>query len=228
MHYTLIDLTHEINSDIPTWDGSCGFHQKCVGDYDNPGDTKFKMLEYEMRAGCGTHMDAPSHCNHGEWGISDIPVENCVGPLCVIDIQNRATPDYLLSIEDVKEFEKAHGPLEQSIVVIYTGWSRFWSDPNKYRNPDSTGKMHFPTVSKEAGCYLFDKGVKGLAIDTLSSDLGHDGYFPNHEQFLSDNRYLIENVANAHLLPPKGAMGYALPLKIFKGSESPIRFIAMI
>ena len=43
-----------------------------------------------------------------------------------------------------------------------------------------------------------------------------------------EKKYIIENIANGDLLPPKGAYVMALPLKIQNGGESPARVIALI
>lgn len=64
--YKLIDLTHTIESDIPAWNGECGFEQHIHIDYETcEGDTKFRVMKIQMNAGIGTHMDAPSHCIAG-------------------------------------------------------------------------------------------------------------------------------------------------------------------
>jgi kynurenine formamidase len=61
--YKLIDLTHELDSAIPTWNGGCGFNHDVHVDYsDCQGEDKFRFMKVKMHAGIGTHMDAPSHC----------------------------------------------------------------------------------------------------------------------------------------------------------------------
>lgn len=62
----------------------------------------------------------------------------------------------------------------------------------------------------------------------MSPDISVDGYFSVHELFLGAGKYLIENVANAHLLPLIGAYGIVLPLKLSEGAEAPVRFIAFV
>lgn len=49
-----------------------------------------------------------------------------------------------------------------------------------------------------------------------------------HAAFLGANKYIVENVANAHLLPPKGSFIMALPLKTAGGTEAPVRLIALL
>ena len=67
----------------------------------------------------------------------------------------------------------------------------------------------------------------GIGIDTLSPDRPESGY-PVHQIILGNGRYIIENIANARLLPTTGSYIFAMPLKLAKGSESPIRLLGML
>jgi kynurenine formamidase len=228
--YTLIDLTHVLNSNVPTWDGSCGFKNLITGDYsESLTHTKFQFQCLEMRAGIGTHMDAPCHCIKGGISIADIALKQLVLPLIVIDVSSHAHANYEISVNDIITFEKTHGIIPSgSLVIGYTGWSKYWNDPIQYRTADENGQVHFPSFNHKAAEILLDRDISGIAIDTLSPDIGVDGYFPVHELFLGAGKYLIENVANAHLLPSIGAYGIVLPLKLFEGAEAPVRFIAFV
>jgi len=58
--FKIIDLTHTITPNIPTWDGGCGFEHnlKCnYGDCDS--DTKFKVQNIKMQAGIGIDALSP-------------------------------------------------------------------------------------------------------------------------------------------------------------------------
>ena len=77
----------------------------------------------------GTHFDAPVHWITGkdyQDGTTDtIPVKNFVAPVCVIDRSKEAAkdPDYLLTPDSVKEWEREHGGIEAgSWVVLRTDW----------------------------------------------------------------------------------------------------------
>ncbi|KJV56975.1 putative metal-dependent hydrolase domain protein [Orientia tsutsugamushi str. Kato PP] len=50
--YKLIDLTHALDSTIPTWNGGCGFHHDVHIDYsDCQGEDKFRVMKVKMHAG---------------------------------------------------------------------------------------------------------------------------------------------------------------------------------
>lgn len=227
---TCIDLTHKLHAGVPTWDGSCGFNKIVISDYsENQTKTNFHLQRFDMQAGIGTHMDAPCHCFKNGLSIADIPLQDLILPLIVVDVSSKAHADLEITVEDILTFEKKHGLIpSQSLLICYTGWSRYWGDTVRYRNADERGQVHFPSINEKAAELLLKRSVSGIAIDTLSPDLGINGRYPVHELFLGAGKYLLENVANAHLLPPVGALGIILPIKIDGGAEAPVRFIALI
>lgn len=228
-NFKCIDLSHPINAQIPTWDGSCGFDLDLLCDYENcDSSTKFRVQKLNMKAGAGTHLDAPLHCFSRGKSIDQIPLKDLVLPSIVINVADKAKADYQLSIVDIQNFESDHGNIPSNhLVIIYTGWSKYWNDPSKYRSEDSQGHMHFPSVSSKAAEYLLERNVNGLAIDTLSPDLPGNDY-PVHRLFLGAGKYIIENIAQANQLPPRGAQVIAAPLKIEGGTEAPLRMIGIV
>lgn len=222
-HFKIIDLTHPLSSHVPTWDGSCGFCLTIKQDYDQT----FRLQHLTMQAGIGTHMDAPCHRIQGGLSIADIPLEQLIVPICVINVSEQADADYEISVKDVENYEKAHGAISKnSLVVGYTGWERFWLDPKAYRNEDANGHKHFPAFSSQAIELLLKRDIAGIAIDTLSPDC-LDASFSVHRLVLGAGKYIIENIANCSQLPPKGSYAIALPLRVEECAESPMRIIAL-
>lgn len=221
--YKLIDLTHVVDGNTPTWDGGCGFHHELRCDYgDCKGDVKFRVQKLTMNAGVGTHMDSPSHCIEGARSIDQLLLRELVAECVVIDVSNKAHESYDVSVEDVKAFEGQYGKIpEGAFVMIKTGWERFWNEREKYRNDHK-----FPGVSKDAALMLLERGVCGLGIDTLSADRPESG-FPVHQVLLGAGKYLVENAANLGELPCKGAFVMVLPIKIKGATEAPIRLIGL-
>ncbi len=222
--YKVIDLTHPLSSSIPSWNGSCGFCLEKKQDYDQI----FLVQQIKMHGGIGTHMDAPCHRFEHGLSIGDFPLEAFLSQACVIDVSSQATADYQISTIDIEIYEKTYGTIpEKSVVIGYTGWDRFWNDNTSYRNPDAQGMMHFPSFSKESAELLKERKIAGIAIDTLSPDSTFSDY-PVHRILLGANIYIIENIANAHLLPPQGAWIFSIPLKMPGAAESPTRVIGLV
>lgn len=222
MQFKIVDLTQPLSSSAPTWNGSCGFCLEMKKDYDR----MFRVEQLKMHAGVGTHMDAPSHRFQGGMSIADIPLEQFIVPAHVIDVSNRSGADYELSVEDIKSYEASHGMISSgSLVIGYTGWSRFWLDAAAYRNVDAEGKMHFPAFSAKAAELLLQRKIVGIAIDTLSPDCADQDY-PVHRLILGEGKYIIENIADCSAMPKAGAYVIALPLRA-ESTESPIRIIGL-
>jgi len=224
--FDLIDLTHTIDKDIPTWDGERGFSEHIDASYEQGCCLK----RYCMEAGIGTHMDAPQHFIKGALHVGQIKLEHLFVPAYVVDVSQKvkSDDDYNITVEDMRAFEKKYEPIqENTLVLAYTGWGARWPDMQKYRNADKEGNMHFPGFSVDAGQYLLEKKVVGIGIDTFSPD-GSNYNFPLHTAFLGAGKYLIENVANLEKVPPVGAYIVALPLKIKGGTESPARIMALV
>lgn len=223
-HFKIVDLTQPLYSDVSTWDGSCGFCLEIKKDYDQ----MFRVQQIDMHAGVGTHMDAPSHRILGGSSIADIPVEQLVVPVCVIDVSKKTDPNYKISFQDIKEYEASFGLIPSNALVIgFTGWSRLWTNSDRYRNVDANGQMHFPAFSSECAQFLIERNVSGIAIDTLSPDC-LDLDFPVHRIILGAGKYIIENLADCSNIPLRGSYAVALPLRIENGTESPIRIIAFV
>lgn len=222
--YKLIDLTHTLEASTPTWNGGCGFnHDLHINYSDCDGEVKFRVMKINMDAGIGTHMDVPSHCIQGGKCIHDCDVNDLCMPCVVIDVSDKCHALYNVTPEDINNFERKYGSMAKgSCVMIKTGWNKFWTDPEKYRN-----NHVFPSVSPEAANLLLELSVSALGIDTLSPDRPEDG-FKVHQIFLDAGKILIENVANLDSMPPISGFIMALPIKIKDGTEAPVRLIGLI
>lgn len=222
--YKFIDLTHALDSTIPTWNGGCGFNHYVHIDYsDCTSEDKFRVMKVKMHAGIGTHMDAPSHCIPGGRFIHDFDVNELIMQCVVIDVSDKCFERYSLSAQDVADFESKYGLIAKgSCVMVKTGWSKFWHEPLKYHN-----NHVFPSVSSEAASLLLKRGVNALGIDTLSPDRPEDG-FKVHKTFLGADKVIIENVANLGSMPSTGSFVMVLPIKIKDGTEAPIRLVGLI
>ncbi len=222
--FKIVDLSHPISQKTKTWNNSCGFEiTDGIKVEDKITDLDFCVQNLFMQAGISTHIDAPAHCIRDTKTIGQLDLNDLIGHCATIDISKKADQFYSLTKEDVEEFEKEHGQISKnSIVLVNTGWSKYFNDNDQYKN-----NFMFPSVSKEAAQLLSIRNIKAIAIDTFSPDRPSDG-FQTHTIFLNQNKYIIENVANAHLMPATGAFIIALPLNLEGATECPIRLIGLI
>lgn len=227
----IIDLTHALNEKNPYWPGDKyePFRLRTIATIEQDGvlSKAFSMPEH-----CGTHLDAPNHFEKGQPSVDRIALKDLVGPGVVIDVSAEATrdADFMLEAEHVRAWEAKHGRVpEGAIVLLCTGWSRFWTNYPRYKNQDPMGKLHFPGYSKAAARLLVaERKARGLGIDTLSIDRGLSRDFAVHHVVNAAGRYGLENVANLDRLPPRGFHVIVAPLKIETGSGGPARILAVL
>ena len=183
----------------------------------------------------GTHLDAPIHFSETGRTADQIPLEQLVAPAVVIDVAAKADAnrDYRASLDDVRQFEKQHGTIARgTIVLLRTGWSRHWPVAKAYLGDDTPGdvsRLSFPGYGVDAAKLLVDdRGVAAIGVDTASIDYGRSTDFAVHRIAAARNVPGLENLTNLDRLPPRGAIVFALPIKIEQGSGGPLRAIALV
>jgi kynurenine formamidase len=97
------------------------------------------------------------------------------------------------------------------------------------RGPDAVKDLHFPGLHPEAAKWLVEnRRIDAIGLDTPSIDYGQSELFESHQVLFDKNIPAFENVANLEKLPAKGAIVFALPMKIRGGSGGPLRIVALI
>jgi kynurenine formamidase len=225
----VVDLTHTLTPDFPTYFGKPQLEIEVLNSY---AEHKFNMKKWSVVEHTGTHMDAPFHFSENGWTADQVPAENLVVPLVVIDIAARAAedPDAQVTPDDIAAFEAKHGPLPDGCcVAMYSGWERH-AGSAKFRNADGEGVMHFPGFHVEAAQMLMEGGrnVVGIAVDTLSLDYGPSRDFATHYAWLPTNRWGLENVKNLGGLPPVGATLVAGTPTVQGATGGPSRLFALV
>jgi kynurenine formamidase len=224
----VIDLGHSIQATDPSWDGAAAYQRSVVATIGKDGYAGGKITIEEH---FGTHVDAPAHFSPGGWTVDRIPVDRLYRGGVRIDVskQAAANPDYRLTSADVQAFEKNSGRiLEGAVVLIATGWDRYWPDRTRYMN-EKNGVKHFPGLSAEATALLArDRRVAGIGIDTPSIDYGPSTGFEAHHVSMPLNVYHIENMTHLLDLPATGFQVIVAPINIGGGSGGPARVFACV
>ena len=225
----IYDLTHVISGKVPTYDGETGsYRYEKQAEIDKQG---YALGTLHIPEHFGTHVDAPGHFAKGKATIDKLDPSHFIAPAAVIDVRDkvRANPDYLLTSDAVEKWEHDNGRIpDGAAVLLLTGWEDKFADPTSYRNPDSSGTMHFPGYSATAVDYLLKHNkIVALGIDTLSIDYGPSKDFEAHKRSLGSGLYHLENLANLDKLPAHGAVIFVGALPIEGGSGSPARVLAI-
>ncbi len=224
----VVDLTHTLTRDFPTFFGTPAWEAQHMFNYE---EHKLNLQTLTYPEHVGTHFDAPIHFSSNGASVDEIPVENLVCPLVVIDVKQQAAEDtdYMLSPDDIASFESEHGPVpENACVAMNSGWASHVSS-KKFRGEDDAGTLHFPGFHVEAVDFLMrERRVHGIGVDTMSLDPGNSTTSPVHYAWLPSGRYGIENLANLDLLPPVGATLIGGAPKFAGGTGGPGRVLALV
>jgi len=184
----------------------------------------------------GTHMDAPIHFAKDGTTIDEISLDQLIGPAVIIDVSKETLKnnDYQISIRDFTIWESSYGKIrDETIVLLHTGYGRYWPDRLKYLGTDKTGKealsdLHFPGLHPDAANWLVEnRKINAIGLDTQSIDYGKSQFFETHRILCTKNIPFFENVANLDKLPAIGTLVIALPMKIKGGSGAPLRLVAI-
>ncbi|MGF1476800.1 MAG: cyclase family protein [Geminicoccaceae bacterium] len=225
---TPIDLTYTLANDFPTYFGEPGFSSEQRFSFDKHG---FNLNTWAVNEHTGTHVDAPIHFSADGNTVDEMPVEQLVAPIAVIDIREKAAADDEAQVtpDDIRAWIETNGPLpEGAVVAMNSGWGARVAD-GTFRNADEAGTMHFPGFHVEAATMLMEEAeVVGMAVDTLSLDIGSSGDFATHYAWLPTGRFGIENLANVDQLPATGAIVVIGAPKAAGGTGGPSRVIALV
>ena len=231
----IIDLTYAFDSESVYWPTAETFKLEADFEGTTEGGYYYSAYRYAAAEHGGTHLDAPVHFAKGHNTVDQIPLDQLTGSGLVVDVtkQCASDADYLINVADFQNWEKQNGKIPAgSIVLLRTGFGKFYPDKKKYLGTDERGatavaKLHFPGLDPVAADWLLkNRSIKAIGLDTASIDRGQSTMFESHRTLFENNIPAFENVANLDQLPVKGFTVIALPMKIKGGSGGPLRIIA--
>ncbi|MBP7763817.1 MAG: cyclase family protein [Syntrophaceae bacterium] len=233
-----VDLTHAFAPGIPRWKGFPDEVRETLYSYEpGPGrlGSGFYAQSFTHVGQWGTHVDPPAHFVKGLRTVDQIDVKEMILPLVVIDVHEEAAknPDYTITIEDVRRWEKRYGPIpEGAFVALRTDWSKRWPDREAMHNKDAQGVAHYPGWSLEVLKYLYEqRKITASGHETTDTDPGvavSRGDYSRETYILKQNRYQIELLANLAEVPQSGALVVVTFPKPEGGSGFPARVFAIL
>jgi kynurenine formamidase len=234
----VVDLTAPLSASTPVlqlpepFANTTSFRLEEISRYDDRGPAWYW---HDIHTGehVGTHVDAPIHWVTGKdgVGVDEIPLRTLVAPAVVLDATAKAAsdPDFLLGIDDVREWEGEHGPLPDGGWLLYrTGWDARSGDQESFLNG-----QHSPGVSPECAQWLAQETpIVGFGVETVGTDAGRaaelEPMFPCHNLLLGAGKFGLTQLRNLAQLPPTGAVLVVSPLPIVGGTGSPARVYAFV
>lgn len=141
-------------------------------------------------------------------------------------------PAYEITVSDLEASQAACGTAieDGDIILIRTGWSKFWSDSPRYLGLNSAGA---PGPGVAAGRWLAERKPFSVGSDTSAFEVmnHHDITLEVHLILIAQNGiHIIENLDLEALSgAAHGAFAFAaLPIRISGATGAPIRPVALL
>jgi kynurenine formamidase len=224
MGVRLIDLTQEIYQGMPVFP----LHQKTMIFPNISHEQSIAQIGFPFATNNllinehgPTHSDATYEYDPQGQYIDEMPLEYFYGPAICLDLSHISPDDYITPADLEEALERSGQILgEGDIVLLYTG---------HYNR--SYGKEEWLTrytgLNYEGAKWLAQQGVVNIGIDAPAIDNPIDPLFSGH---LVCKEYQItntENLCNLDQVAGKRFLYFGLPLRIRKGTGSPIRAVAV-
>jgi len=226
----VIDLSPKLERGIPRWPTHphLVIDQTVVHEHDGYYCQSISLAEHT-----GAHVDAPAHVHADRMHetIDKVAPDHLIGAATVYHFAQRGLkPGETLNADDIVTYEKEHEVTASNgeIALINYGWMQYWrTDEGAWWYAKNE-----PGLDESAVELFFKRQVKAVGTDSIAADTpvkdGVSGPAPGHTKYWLPNGILImESLANLDLLPDR-CIFIAIPLKIDRGSGSPIRPIALV
>jgi kynurenine formamidase len=226
---TFVDLSQEIYTGMPVYPG----HLKTVI------FTHASHEEVKRAIGTGfsyqtsgilmcdhgpTHIDPVSHFSRDPDApsVDEIPLEHCVTSAICLDVSDVPRESQFGADKIAAELQRWNLEIHPGdTVLFYTGhYERFYGTPEY--------ATHQPGMTRDATEYIIDRGAINFGVDSTSPDMWLDKSYPCHSVCAERRVTHMENLCNLDKLVGKRFTFIALPLRIRKGTGSPIRPIAIV
>lgn len=206
-----------VNVRIMTHEESKKFNSGIIGDQFTSAWNYISMTEHT-----GTHVDAFFHmCPDGET-IDEMPLDFFYGKAVCLDM--RHIPERgIISVDQVEEAEKRAGIMIDGHIVLFA------SGLHKKYYPSEKVLTMGHEISAEVVKWLKNRNSRMHGVEGPSTDILDKNTFPSHRACRDLKISHFEWLVNLEKLIGVGEfMFYGIPLKISKGSGSPVRAFAII
>ncbi len=171
----------------------------------------------------GTHMDAQTHFAAGPGTIEVTPLERCMGPAWVVELDGIADKT-LITVAHLGEIAAKFQPGESLLLLLLlrTGWSRHVDHPQHYRD-------NFPRIAEDLAHWCVQKQVNILGVEPPSvADVNNMPELTHiHQILLGANSTIVVGLTNLGSLTQERVFFVAAPLKIEGGDGCPCRAFAI-
>jgi kynurenine formamidase len=229
----VVDLTHALEErarsspPIPPLAGQDHARNEVPGGEDGRSDPPRPSAPADLT----THLDLSVNAERGVPTVARIPARDFFVHAVRVDVTAKVAEraDYRVTVEDLRAWERRNGRIPKgSMVLLHTGWSRRWDDPERYLNLDTEGVPRVPGLSPAARTFLVkERGVRGVGLDALSLEASPGNRHEEGRALPGAGSWQLVNLTNLDKLPARGAKLVIAPLRLQAGS-APVRVIAIL
>lgn len=228
----VVDLSPPIRTGMPQW---CTHGPvRVLGEARTVSAHGYYSQDLHLPEHSGAHVDAPAHVLGPESGmtVDAMPPLSLVGRAVKVDLSHRAMrPGEVLGLPELlEELTGRHLRIEAEDIVLFEFG---WDGRHDAESDGETGAWgaNAPGLDAEVCEHLHDLGVRVVGSDTPGVDIAvRDGEIlsaPGHRTwFLPRGIFLLEGLRGLASVPAV-SLFLALPLRIARGSGSPIRALAL-
>jgi kynurenine formamidase len=218
---TVIELSHPIHHDMPTYPGLPRpevrlhlDHAESRPTYDHQAE--FAIGRVALVGNTGTYLDSPYHRYPDGPDVSQLPLTRLVDlPTVTIDVRTAADRGRRLDLD----LALAHvGPLAGRAVLFQSGWDRRW-DTDAYWEPG-------PALGPATVQQLLAHRPALVGVDFWNVDDPHDPARPVHTALLGAGIPIVEHLHSLDTIPA-GARTFFVPLAISRAPSLPVRAFAI-
>lgn len=224
-----VDLTHRLTAAFAIGSPPRISHEAVDGSGKDHGMllNRFSLVEHT-----GTHIDAPSHFGADRADLSQLPLDDLIGPLAVLDMREQASSTVNFSVlpSHIMEWEAQHGELpDGGCLALLSGFDPI-SAMERMRAGGGRPPNGMPGFAPESAEWLLaNRNLKGIAVDSMTLDSGaYTPEYPFHNAWLKEKRWGIEAIANLDAVPATGATIIVGAAPIGGATGFPVRAIAML
>jgi kynurenine formamidase len=213
----VVDLSHPVDDDTPVYPGDPVPRFTPAATIGRDG---YNVLHVQMGSQTGTHLDAPYHFLEDGGRVDDLDLGRLCAPAVVVDVRGKGAREAITWAD----LEPHGGDLRPGVIlVLHTGWSRYWGSDTYAEHPFLDGA---------AALQVVERGVRTVAIDAMSLDETvdtheHPSGFAAHFAVLGAGGAIAENLTNLEAVDFPDPVVSILPIR-FRGADgAPVRAVAL-
>lgn len=204
----IIDISVPLQSQIPVWPGSVGFHLTRTLRLEAGDLSNVSRLDSDVHI--GTHVDAPWHSLEHGATVEQLSLEILIGPAVVA---------YLPKVDTItaSDLAKLALPSGTQRLLLRTRNSELWTAGVTEFRTD------FVALTADAARWVVDNGIQLIGVDYLSVQCYGDSPL-THEILLEADVIIVEGL-NLDQVQPGDYELTCLPLRLVGAEGAPARAV---